>query len=424
LLSKKKQPNPWPEPELLENVCSTLFGRLQGKGYRPVFSSLTKDKIAKEMRKISEDQLSWSNPDTYKENLQDLEFWAETQLNEEGQIRKQKNTTDGPTLKYPNALTWVTAYDEDIKRIAEQLRECLFGQKAAPFDWQKFKSKNVEQARSKAIQWVKDTVKEETGRKLTFEREKWTELGCDAAWFDGFRRGAIFATVFECDYALLSDGLETFTKINRLNGVVVSLYDPKGQEYPVKVPHGGKLAWFVKWSGYLARRSGWWSDSDAMNFVLTNMPAMIASPVTGSFKSPEHGVTLQVPGTSDCSFVPEKIVLTIHSPASVEEVTAAYRRVMKFHRLKRHKLSVTGEALLELYFQMPDATWLERLERWEVWCSRNPNLTPFQGANASKALREEWKRATECASWRPMQRKVSTKLSETSLPIIHEPPED
>ncbi len=221
----------------------------------------------------------WFGDDSLQENLRDLEKWAIKRLAKDGQIVKAKRVPDEPTLKYPNALTWVTSYDDAIQEVAKWIRECVFGQTTAPFDWQKFQSQPIERARSKAIQWVKKTLEEETGKLLTFEREQWATIvidgrKLDADWFKAFsqteqalRDGILTGKALEERnktvesvihmLSLIEDGLQTFDEHWRTGGKILQLYYPNGELFQEKVPHGGKLAWFAKWSGFLVGHLIW-----------------------------------------------------------------------------------------------------------------------------------------------------------------------
>jgi hypothetical protein len=431
--SKQKKYN-FPDTALLESTCRTLWAKLQGHGFRPEASALTRQRVATKMRK--EEFWDWGSDESKKENMRDLEDWAIKLLRRNGQEPKGKKLKlSGPTMKPFPALSWVTLYDPDIRDLVAWVREVVFGTPAAPFDWEKHKDKHSERARSKAIKWAKAAFDEEAKSDQHFERKQWEENLNEFKWFQEFIRTK-HATVESiedarvvaglkqaCFLDLAEDAFLTLSSEGRTGWAApVVLSDPQGDAIlATKVHHGGKLAWFVKWTKFLADRTGWWSHQNAMDYVLTNIPP-VQHRVTGRFSIPKQW--LRVPGTSNpkCRFGARKITLEIHASATDDEVLAMFKKVREDNGLERHKLSPTGAALLELYALRPPPaySWRDRLKQWESWCERHAELTTFAGANAERNMLKEWKRATEGAAWYPM---VRTEPKSYLPAFISPPPE-
>jgi hypothetical protein len=412
-----------------KKMYTALIGELQKAGFYKSASYPTRDKVDQKESEFSSNYSGASKDVAWADTLADLKEWAIKYLKKKGESPNPKKVPDNPRLnhstgKHPHALTWVTAYDETVQKLTKWLRNCLFGQETAPFDWQTLEGNQIDSARNKAIQWVKDTFKEESGKPLSFEQEQWIANNYDAAWFQDYDR----KTQAERDNELegsalreyekfinsvshitpqLNDGLETFRNPDRLGCVTVQLTPPNGNVFSVKVPHGGKLAWLQKWSEYIADQTGWWTAFNAMDFVLTNLPALFDSPVVGEIKDSKSSI--HVPAAQqDARFNPSSIVLTIKSPASEAEVIAEYRRILEQRKFKKGRnLSDLHAALLELYYLMPPPyTWEERLKKWQQWQINNPNkFRTFPVLTASRTMRKEWERAVNNASWQPMARK-------------------
>ncbi|GGI68526.1 hypothetical protein GCM10010914_31340 [Deinococcus wulumuqiensis] len=143
---------------------------------------------------------------------------------------------------------------------------------------------------------------------------------------------------------------------------------------------------FCSNSSATPRTSTKWSEAEALEYVMTGIV-------------PPLGPQANWSGLGQ---VGAMLTLTFRAPVTRDEVIEAYDQALSsnmFSPVKARRLSIRHQAVLQLVHDMPDATWGERLKRYEEWRKRYPELPAYRGSTAQQAIRTDYRRALERADW-------------------------
>lgn len=380
----------------------------------------------------------WDDSEVAENNVALLVERAEKALGRQGiKPRPTPLTPEPPSTQ--NALKYVSIDPQLAPRLAGLVADCrkgLWGHDGPLFSWQDL---GLERARQDSWAWLEERVRVRAdgelasfnlsatfataeGGGLQFAFNEWYEELSNrlAATVDPDARRALHRAAWrnladlltqhnaelKIDEELKPLGYEWPAVHLTQPGPYFSL--PQGG-YTLRVPEAGPFAELYVQLGAIAKEVGWWDDSHALEYVLTDHPVAPLYEYSWSGKAP---LTLTI---------------TAQGPITAPELLNLYKTALEKHGTRAVPLTITQLALLQLKARTPDMTWRERLAlfaTWrEEWLRQNPNLkiTDYSRmASGVQAIREEWERAVAKAYWNPSQdgRRRARSTNEKSAAVV------
>lgn len=165
-----------------------------------------------------------------------------------------------------------------------------------------------------------------------------------------------------------------------------------GREF--RVPIEGKIRELHDFLYKIELASGWCALPQVLRYVLTGYPP---APARRIATHQQRTLNVHVPGRVGTAVGRSRYDMRELNLAFIGPLPAATYNSLRAQAVSGGKgmkgISRTHVALLQLKAQMPEATWSERLTVWRTWQAEFKELRAFNGTNAIREIRGEWRRA-------------------------------
>lgn len=404
-------------PSLHQHVHIALEDLLIEAGFeRGVLAHLIEGRggLSRQIRQVPDGD--WTNKNVFQENVRDLGRWAVRRLERQGVARRDPSKK--PTqVRYGNttsALGYALASSPEIQAGVKDIRRRFWEADEPPFP---AKTLGMRAALEAAGAWLnaarerddqREPVAQFLGLDLVLRNEdktldlhdvvrravhKFSELH-----EDGTLRGTRM-TVHDL-FTTLNDefqGTEVEISHRTVRGcgddgkerLILQMRGTSGWRDLWPAVYGGELHDLGRACQEVTQLSGKWDDAETLEYVMTGVV-------------PSLGARINWTGLGDANAT---LTLTFRAPVTREDALAAYDTALNsrfLNPVKARRLSVRHQAVMQLVHDMPEATWKERLVRYEEWRTRHPELPEYRGLTAQQAIRKDYERAMERTGWQSL----------------------